>query len=90
MGALESPDLLRRHRLTVNACYRMAETGVLAADARVELIEEEIVDKAPIGTRHGSTVKRLVRLLTAAVGDRAIVSVQDPCAWAGGPSRSPT
>ena len=78
MGLIEPPELLRRHRLTVDEYYRMAETGVLAPDARVELIEGEIVDMAPIGTRHGSTVKRLVQLLTAAVGDRAIVSVQDP------------
>jgi Uma2 family endonuclease len=78
MGAIETPSLLRRHLLTVDEYYRMAETGVLAADARVELIEGEIVDMAPIGTRHGSTVKRLVHLLTEAVGDRAIVAVQDP------------
>ncbi len=78
MGANETPSLLRRHLLTVHEYYRMAETGVLAADARVELIEGEVVDMATIGTRHGSTVKRLNQLLTAAVGDRAIVAVQDP------------
>jgi Uma2 family endonuclease len=78
MGLIEPPQLLRRHLLTVDQYYRMAETGVLAPDARVELIEGEIVDMAPIGTRHGSTVKRLNHLLTEAVGDRAIVAVQDP------------
>jgi Uma2 family endonuclease len=78
MGLIDPPDVLNRHRLTVDQYYRMAETGVLAADARVELIEGEIVDMAPIGSRHGSTVKRLVQLLTEAVGKQAIVSVQDP------------
>jgi Uma2 family endonuclease len=78
MGLIEPPELLQRHRLTVDEYYRMAETGVLAPDARVELIEGEIVDMAPIGTRHGSTVKRLLHLLAEAVGDRAIVAVQDP------------
>ncbi len=78
MGLIEPPDLLNRHRLTVDEYYRMAEAGVLAPDARVELIEGEIVDMAPIGSRHGSAVKRMLHLLTAAVGDRAIVSVQDP------------
>ena len=78
MGLIEPPELLRRHRITVDEYYRMAETGVLAPDARVELIEGEIVDMAPIGSRHGSTVKRLNQLLTAQVGDRAIVAVQDP------------
>lgn len=56
----------------------MGETGVLAPDARVELIEGELVDLAPIGTRHASTVKRLIRLLTQAYGERVIVSAQDP------------
>ena len=66
----------RRHRITVDEYYRMAEVGVLAPDARVELIEGEIIDMAPIGTEHGSVVDLLNRLLTRAVGDRAIVRVQ--------------
>ena len=78
MGLIDAPVLLRRHGLTVDDYYRMAETGVLAADARVELIEGELIDMAAIGTRHAATVKRLIRLLTQAVGERAIVSVQDP------------
>ena len=78
MGLIDPPEVLNRHRLTVDEYYRMAETGVLAPDARVELIEGEIVDMAPIGSRHGSAVKRLNQLFVAAVGDRAIVAVQDP------------
>jgi Uma2 family endonuclease len=78
MGLIEPPELLRRHRLTVNQYHRMAEAGVLAPDARVELIDGEIVDMAPIGSRHGSAVKRLNQLLMDAVGKAAIVAVQDP------------
>jgi Uma2 family endonuclease len=78
MGAIDNPPLLMRHRLTVADYYRMGEAGVFAPDARVELIEGEVIDRAPIGTRHGSAVKRLNALLTAAVGARAVVSVQDP------------
>jgi Uma2 family endonuclease len=78
MGLIEPPALLHRHRLTVDQYHRMAEAGVLAADARVELIEGEIVDMAPIGSRHASAVKRLNRLFSALVAERAIVAVQDP------------
>jgi Uma2 family endonuclease len=66
----------RRHRLTVDEYYRMAEVGLLAPDARVELIEGEIIDMPPIGMPHGSAVDRLNRLMMRAVGDRAIVRVQ--------------
>jgi len=78
MGAIDDTPLLTRHRLTVADYYRMGEAGVFAPNARVELIEGEVIDMAPIGTRHGSAVKRLNAMLAAAVGSRAVVSVQDP------------
>lgn len=66
----------RRHRITVDEYYRMAEVGLLAPDARVELIEGEIIDMPPIAPDHGSVVDRLAHLLVPAVGERAIVRVQ--------------
>lgn len=56
----------------------MAEVGLLAPDSRVELIEGEIIDMAPIGSPHASVVTRLNHLLVQAVGERALVSVQLP------------
>ena len=47
-------------------------------DARVELIEGELVDMTPIGSEHASTVRRLTGMFYAAVKNQAIVSVQDP------------
>lgn len=66
----------RRHRITVDEYYRMAEVGLLAPDARVELIEGEIIDMAPIGVDHGSVVDKLTRLFVTTVGERAIVRIQ--------------
>jgi Uma2 family endonuclease len=71
-------DLPRRHRLTVADYYRMAEVGILAPDARVELIDGEIIDMAPPGSLHAATVDRLARILMRAAGDAAIVRVQNP------------
>lgn len=81
MGVIEELPAelgVQRHRLTVEQYHRMAEAGVLAREARVELIEGVIVDMAPIGSRHAAAVKKLTALLTSAVGAQAIVSVQDP------------
>ncbi len=68
----------RRHRITVDEYHHMAEVGLLAPDARVELIEGEIIDRPPIGSRHAATVDGLYRILDRAVGERAIVRCQGP------------
>jgi len=66
----------RAHRLSVDEYYRMAEVGLLAPDARVELIEGVIIDMPPIGSRHGWTVAQIVKRLNATVGDTAEVFSQ--------------
>ena len=78
MGALDHPELLRRHRLTVDQFHRMGEAGVIGPEVRVELLEGEVVEMAPIGTRHAAVVKRLVSMLSGVLGERAVLSVQDP------------
>ena len=78
MGIADSPAVLQRHRLTVDEYHRMGQAGVFPPDARVELIDGEVIDMAPIGTRHASAVKKLNALLSAAAGGSAIVAVQDP------------
>ena len=67
MGLLEEFAEMK-HRITVEAYHRMGEAGVLAPDARTELIEGEILDKAPIGSRHASVVNRLTSLFVPADG----------------------
>src|SRR5262245_33111432 len=68
----------RPHRISVQEYYRMAEVGLLAPSARVELMEGVIVDMPPIGSSHAAAVRRLNNLLLGAVGNRAIVSCQCP------------
>ena len=78
MGAVETVEVFRRHRVTVVDYYRMAEMGMLAPDARVELIDGEIVDMAPMKSLHASVVGALNALLSAAVQGRALVWCQLP------------
>lgn len=56
----------------------MGKAGVFHVDDRVELINGEIVDMTPIGSRHASVVARLSRSLTWTVGDAALVWTQNP------------
>ena len=67
-----------QHRFSVKDYYRMAETGVLRPDARVELLEGRIIDMSPIGPFHGSITKHLLQIFTAAAKGRWITQVQDP------------
>lgn len=77
MDVLEEPRI-QRHLLTVEQYHLMGEAGVLAPDARVELIEGEVIEMAPMGSRHFSAVARLNQLLVAALGKRAILGSQLP------------
>ena len=72
-----SVQIARRH-FNVIEYYRMAAAGVLSEDDRVELIEGEVVEMNPIGSRHAACVGRLTELLGRLVGDVAIVWVQNP------------
>jgi Uma2 family endonuclease len=74
--SVTTTEWLRRHRLSVDDYYRMAEMGVLAPDARVELIEGEIIDMSPIGSRHGGTLGFIHRQLAEAVGKSAMLLSQ--------------
>jgi len=67
-----------RRRFTAAEYHAMGEAGILAEDERVELIGGEIVRMTPIGSRHAGCVKSLIRLMGRALGDRGIVSAQDP------------
>ncbi len=78
MSAQKMHNWLPRHRITVDEYYRMADVGLLAPDARVELIEGEIIDMPRMGSLHAGIIARLDRLLQRATGDRASVRSQLP------------
>jgi Uma2 family endonuclease len=81
MSDLATPtDVLqpvRRHKLSVEDFHKLGEAGVLHEDSRVELIEGELIDMAPIGSPHAGTVNRLVSLVSGAVTTE-VVHVQNP------------
>lgn len=65
-------------RFNVKEYYRMAETGILDPDERVELIAGQIIPMSPKGTAHRAAVKRIEKLLENRLRDRVLVFTQDP------------
>jgi Uma2 family endonuclease len=74
----DAPIQIQKRRFTVDEYYRMAEIGILSEDDRVELIEGEIIDMAPMGDRHANCLRRLDTLLNRRLRETALVSTQCP------------
>ena len=77
MGA---PLSVPRRLLSVEEYYRIGEAGVLGQDDRIELIDGEMIEMAPIASRHLAKVNRFARLLSRGVGEQAIISIHNPIA----------
>ena len=85
MATLTTPTMpapttstITKRRFSVKEYYLMAEAGILSPRDRVELINGEIVQMAPIGSYHAACVNTLNRLFMETLGRRVIVSVQNP------------
>jgi len=65
-------------RLTADNFQQMAATGIFKPDERLELVDGEIVQMAPIGGPHAAAVRRLNGIFSRSAATRAIVAVQDP------------
>jgi Uma2 family endonuclease len=75
MGA---PATVPRRKLSLSEFHRMGDAAILRENDRVELIQGELIEMAPIGSRHAGKVNRLSNFLSRAVGSRAIVATQNP------------
>jgi Uma2 family endonuclease len=70
---------LVKYRFTVKDYHRMTDAGIFHEDDRVELLEGQIIEMAPIGPGHAGGVNRLLNaFLPIQAARQAIVSVQNP------------
>ena len=67
-----------KKRFTTKEYTQMIETGILSEDDQVELIEGEIIEMTPIGSKHAACVDRLNGLLNQRLTEGEIVRVQSP------------
>ena len=66
------------HRWSLAEYHQMAQIGLLDETDRVELIEGELIDMAPIGSKHAFRVDSIARALQLAAGTSFLVRVQNP------------
>lgn len=72
-------DAARKHYpISVEIYHLMAERGAFAPDDRLELIDGEIIEMSPIGSKHARVVDFLTRFLTNILGQEFIVRIQSP------------
>jgi Uma2 family endonuclease len=75
MSAVFTPT---RYRLSVEDYHKLGTAGILNGESRVELIEGELLEMAPIGSLHAATVARLHELFYEQARDVALVWQQNP------------
>jgi Uma2 family endonuclease len=69
---------LTKNHFTVSEYERMGENGIFPPDARVELIEGEIIEMSPIGSRHAACVELVAELIREVVQRKFLVRTQNP------------
>ncbi len=75
---MENLATLPRHRLSVEDYHRMGEAGILTEEDRVELIEGELIEMPPIGSRHANCVDYINQMLTERLRGKFRVRIQNP------------
>ena len=68
---------ITRKLFTTEEFHTMVKTGIFHEDDRVELINGEIIEMAPIGHRHILCVNRLTHFFATALAGKTIVSIQN-------------
>ena len=75
--AIATTDV-RKHLTDINEWQRLGEANIFPPGSRLELIEGEILEMAPIGFNHSGHINRLVKWLTQLIPNDVIPSVQNP------------
>lgn len=68
----------KAYRISAKTYDSMIEHGILTENDNVELLNGEILDKMPKGTRHTSVTRFITKFFYGSLGDKVVIQVQDP------------
>jgi len=69
---------LDQRLLTVKEYHQMAEVGILGADDRVELLNGQLINMSPSGSKHAACVEKITEMLRHLLKGQAMVRSQNP------------
>ena len=67
-----------KHLTNINEWRRLGEANIFPPESRLELINGEILEMAPIGFNHAGHVIRLLNFFAPLVSNKALVNAQNP------------
>ncbi len=68
----------KKHLTNLDEWKRLGEANIFPPGSRLELINGEIIEMAPIGSHHASHLKRLISIFSRFTQGTAIIAAQDP------------
>jgi hypothetical protein len=76
---IKAMEVLSTYRFTIDEYHRLGEAGILGEDDRVELLNGDLINMAPIGGEHRTLVDSLTLLFARrAENDRYRIGIQNP------------
>lgn len=75
--AIATTDV-RKHLTDINEWQRLGVANIFPPGSRLELIEGEILEMAPIGFNHSGHINRINKLFSKLIPDNVIPSIQNP------------
>ncbi|MCK4841111.1 MAG: Uma2 family endonuclease [Methylococcales bacterium] len=76
--SVSTENFYKKHLTNLAEWKKLGEANIFPPGSRLELINGEIIEMAPIGSNHSGHINRLNQLLARFIANQAIVSVHNP------------
>ena len=76
--SVSTDGFYKKHLTNLAEWKKLGEANIFPPESRLELINGEIIEMAPIGSHHASHLKRLNKLFSGLIQESVIIAVQDP------------